>query len=311
MKKIISSIAIAISINIIAQTPNILWQKTIGGTEQEGMNWNNLNHGQIEGMDLIEQTSDGGYILGGYSASKDGDVSSSNDTISFDYWIVKLNSLGLIQWEKSFGGSTHDMCTSIQETLDGGYIIAGTSNSNDGDITSPLGLKDGWIVKLNNIGSIQWEKSYGGSGYDNAYSIKQTADSGYIIAGFTTNNYWITKLNSIGNIQWEKTFGGNRDDHAYSIQQTSDGGYIIAGASESIDGDITSHHYSIGFNFDCWIVKLDNIGTLQWQKSLGGARNDYAYSIQQTNDGGYIFVGSTTSFDGDVTGYHGTGSGNP
>ncbi len=107
-------------------------------------------------------------------------------------------------------------------------------------------------------------------------------------------------------IQWQKSLGGTSDDEAYSIQQTTDGGFIIAGRSSSNDGDVTGHHGIIGYdNFDYWVVKLNSTGTIVWQKSLGGTYLDFASSIQQTNDGGYIVAGISGSNNGDVTGHHG------
>jgi hypothetical protein len=278
--------------------PSIEWQKSLGGS---GFDY----------ASSIHQTSDGGYIIAGRSSSIDGDVTGNHG--GSDYWIVKLNSQGTLQWQKSFGGSSSDSASSIQQTSDGGYIIAGISDSNDGDVTGNHGKDDYWIVKLDSLGTLQWQKSFGGSEIDNAYSIQHTSDGGYIIAGESwskdgdvtgnhgRNDYWIVKLDSLGTLQWQKSFGGSGIDIAYSIQQTSDGGYIIAGGSDSKDGDVTGNH---GRN-DYWIVKLDSLGTLQWQKSFGGRQGDYASSIQQTSDGGYIIAGISYSNDGDVTVNHG------
>jgi len=275
----------------------IQWQKSLGGSGDDYAT-------------SIQQTADGGYIVAGYSKSNNGDVTGNHS--SPDYWIVKLNNAGIIQWQKSLGGSGTDMATSIQQTADGGYIVAGYSNSNDGDVTGNHGDHDYWIVKLNNAGIIQWQKSLGGSGYDCANSVQQTADGGYIVAGFSISNngdvtgnhgidYWIVKLNNTGIIQWQRTLGGGGDDQANSVQQTADGGYIVAGLSRSNNGDVTGNHGGA----DYWIVKLNNAGNIQWQKSLGGSGYDYATSIQQTADGGYIVAGNSNSNNGDVTGNHG------
>jgi hypothetical protein len=286
---------------LTAQAPTIEWQKSLGGS----------------GSDVgrsIQQTTDGGYIVVGHSNSTNGDV-----TVNYgfrDYWVVKLDSTGVITWQKSLGGSGDDYAHSIQQTTDGGYIVAGSSTSTDGDVTGNLGGNDYWVIKLSSLGAITWQKSLGGSGNDEAHSIQQTTDSGYIVAGSSTstdgdvtgnlggNDYWIVKLNSIGSIEWQKSLGGTGDDYAHSIRQTTDGGYVIVGGSNSTDGDITGN---LGFN-DYWVVKLDSIGTITWQKSLGGSGNDYASSIQQTSDRGYIVAGLSNSNDGDVTGNHGGGS---
>ncbi|MFA7616312.1 MAG: T9SS type A sorting domain-containing protein [Weeksellaceae bacterium] len=295
MKKIIFFlIASLFLLKMNAQAPAIEWQESLGGTEDED-------------RASIQQTTDGGYIVIGGSASNDGDVTGNHG--SRDYWIVKLDSTGGIQWQKSLGGSGLDSANSIQQTTDGGYIVAGGSTSNNGDVTGNHGDIDFWIVKLNSVGNIQWQKSLGGSDWDYAHSIQQTADGGYIVAGDSRSNdgdvtgnhgdgdYWIVKLDSTGNIQWQKSLGGSGWDSATFIQQTTDGGYIVAGGSASNDGDVSGNHGET----DYWIVKLDNTGDIDWQKSLGGSGEDGAHSIRQTTDGGYIVAGYSWSNDGDVT----------
>ncbi|UCH14009.1 MAG: hypothetical protein JSV22_13005 [Bacteroidales bacterium] len=216
-------------------------------------------------------------------------------------------------WQKCFGGSGKEEAYSIQQTTDGGYIIAGISHSSDGDVTSNYGYADCWILKLTSTGEINWKKSLGGSGYDRAYSIQQTNDEGYIFAASTgsddydvTGNkgysdYWIVKLSSTGDIDWEKCHGGQHSEFAYSIQQTTDSGYIVAGTCYDNGGDVTGNH---GYE-DYWIVKLTSTGELVWQKSLGGSSFDFAREVRQTSDGGYIIAGYSNSNDGDVTGNHG------
>jgi len=227
--------------------------------------------------------------------------------------VIKLDNAGSIQWEKSLGGSGDDIASSIQQTSDGGYIISGATESNDGDVSGNHGSFDYWIVKLNNAGDIQWQKSLGGSADDSAASIQQTSDDGYITAGNSNSNdgdvsgnhgdidYWVVKLDNTGAVQWQKSLGGSKEDAASSIQQSSDGGYIVVGYSTSNDGDVSGNHGDI----DYWVVKLDNAGNLEWQKSIGGSGEDWATSIQQTSEGGYIVAGYSTSNDGDVSGNHG------
>lgn len=281
---------------------DITWQKTFGGSNED------IAYS-------IQQTVDGGYIVAGNSQSNDGDVNGSHG--SSDFWVIKLTSTGVITWQKTYGGNSWDVASSIKQTLDEGYIIAGRSLSNNGDVTGNHGNEDYWIVKINSIGNIEWQKSLGGSGSEHAYSIEQTSEGGYIVAGFTLSNdgdvtgnhsslgdFWIVKLTSTGAITWQKTFGGTGSESANSIQQTIDGGYIVAGRSDSNDGDVTGNHGG----YDFWVVKLNNTGTITWQKSIGGSGWELASSIQQTTDGGYVIAGSTTSNDGDVTNYNGGGS---
>ncbi|HLG35507.1 MAG TPA: T9SS type A sorting domain-containing protein [Bacteroidia bacterium] len=280
---------------------NIQWQKALGGTANDDAY-------------SVQQTSDGGYIVLGYSYSNDGDVTGNHG--GWDYWLVKVDGTGTIQWQKTLGGTMNDWAYSIEQTSDGGYIVAGSSQSNDGDVTGHHGTAssfDYWLVKLDPAGSIQWQKSLGGSSFDWAHSIKQTTDGGYIAAGYSSSNdgdvtgnhsyddYWVVKLDNSGTILWQKSFGGIANDRAYSVNQTSDGGYIIAGNSSSNDGDVTGNHGG----YEYWIVKLDDNGTLLWQKSMGGTAHDFAYSVMHTSDGGYIVAGESASNDGDVTGNHG------
>lgn len=276
----------------------IEWQKTLGGTN-------------IDMASSVQQTSDGGYIVAGVTLSNNGDVTGNHG--SYDYWVVKLDSTGIIQWQKALGGTGYDYATDVKPTLDGGYIVTGYAYSNNGDVTGNHYGADYWVVKLSTTGAIQWQKALGGGSEDFAYSIQQTLDSGYIVAGYTTSNsgdvsgnhgnqdYWIVKLDTFGGIQWQKTLGGTVNDSAFSIQTTSDGGYIVGGGSYSNDGNVTGNH----LNEDYWVVKLNNFGEIQWQKSLGGTGNDRVLSILSTPDGGYTLAGYSDSNNGDVTGNHG------
>ncbi|HVX28150.1 MAG TPA: T9SS type A sorting domain-containing protein, partial [Parafilimonas sp.] len=185
--------------------------------------------------------------------------------------------------------------------------------SNDGDVTGNHGNDDYWLVKLDATGNMLWQKTLGGSGQDNASSIQQTVDGGYIISGYSYSNngdvtgnhgnadYWIVKTDALGNIQWQKSLGGSNLDFAVRINETSDGGYIVAGTSYSSNGDIISNHG----NADYWIVKLNTVGSIEWQKALGGSNYDETYSILQTSDEGYIVAGRTRSNNYNVTGNHG------
>lgn len=273
------------------------WQRSLGGSYSETIR-------------DIKQTSDSGYIVVGSSESSDGDVTSNYG--GSDYWVVKLTSNGSIDWEKNYGGTDEDFAYSIEETVDGGYIVAGRSLSNNGDVTGNHGNEDYWVVKINNIGNIEWQKSLGGSGSDWGYSVKQTNDSGYVVAGHSRSNdndvtgnhgssdCWIVKLSVIGNISWQKSYGGTGWEDLEMIQQTSDGGYILAANSTSNDGDVGSNY---GFD-DFWIVKVSSDGTIDWKKSMGGSYSDWAHSIQETIDGGFIVSGRSSSSDIDVTGHH-------
>lgn len=278
----------------------IQWQKVLGGST--GCDFANS----------ILSTPDGGYILVGHTDSHDGDVTSNAG--ERDVWIVKLTNNGAIQWQKTIGGADNDYAFSLQSTPDGGYVAAGYTYSNNGDVSNNHGDADAWIVKLSSGGAIEWQKSLGGSNEEVARSIQPTPDGGFIVAassksnnGDVSNNYgdadaWVVKLSSTGAVQWQKSLGGSNEDIARSIQTTGDGGYIVAGSTKSNNGDVNGNRGGQ----DAWIVKLSNNGTFQWQKSLGGTANDFANSIQPTNDGGYIVAGQASSNNGDVSGNHGT-----
>ena len=245
---------------------NKQWDKTFGGNY-----WDKATS--------IVQTRDGGYAVAG--------ITSSKGAGRYDMWVVKLDANGNKQWDKTFGGSNDDEATSIIQTADGGYAVAGIT------LSKGAGARDMWVVKLDANGYKQWDKTFGGSYWDEAKSIVQTSDGGYAVAGITLSkgaghfDMWVVKLDANGNKQWDKTFGGSYWDKATSIVQTRDGGYAVAG-----------YTYSKGaryYEYDMWVVKLDARGKRKWDKTFGGSDDDYANSIVQTSDGGYAVAGYTES----------------
>jgi len=213
------------------------------------------------------QTSDGGYIVAGYT--------TSFGAGSADLWIIRLDSSGRVELQKAYGGRGADIPSSIQQTADGGYMVAGYTDS----FGPPAGS---WILKLDPVGNIVWQEKDPTIG---AAAIEQTPDGGFIVSG---GAYTILKLDSMGNRVWEKSYGRG---FAYSVKQTSDRGYIVAG-DNGIDG---------AGGLDAWIIKLDAAGSVLWQKTYGGADNDGAYSVEQTSDGGYVVAGYSGSFGGGFT----------
>jgi hypothetical protein len=291
---------------VLAGVPAVEWQKLLGGSD-----WD-IGYS-------AQQTVDGGYILLGRSSSNtSGDVTGTNHGTT-DYWVVKLDETGAIAWQKLLGGNGNEEGFSVQQTSDGGYILAGFSSSSaSGDVTGTnhgLYSWDVWVVKLDGAGAIQWQKLLGGSGYERSPRVRQTADGGYILlstsdssrSGDVTgtnhglHDFWVAKLDGAGGIQWQKLLGGNANDYGESVHQTADGGYILTGYSySSASGNVTGTNHGSG---DLWAVKLDGAGTIQWQKLLGGSRFDGGYSVQQIGDGGYLLAGSSqSSASGNVTG---------
>ncbi len=274
------------------------WQKTLGGVFDDTLY-------------SVQQTSDGGYIVLGITTSSDLNLSGLN--ADGDYFVVKLSSLGVIEWQNAYGGSNNEIGIDIYQTTDSGYILAGETYSNNGEVTGNHGSYDAWIVKISNSGNLEWQKCFGGTANDNVIDIQQTSDNGYILAGTTgsndgnvmgnhgLNDAWLVKLSSSGNLEWQKALGGADNDYAYKVQQTTDGDYILAGSTKSIDNDVLGNHGAT----DYWLVKLSNSGAIVWQKVMGGNLDDWAYDVKETTEGNFIVVGYTNSNDGDVTGNQG------
>jgi hypothetical protein len=273
-----------------------VWSRLLGGNQPDFAN-------------SIQQTADGGYIIGGYSfSSANADVTDVSHGLS-DFWVIKLSASGALQWNKLLGGAGEEELNSVRQTSDGGYVAAGYSTSSaTGNVTGASnGLRDMWIIKLTSTGVPVWNKLIGGTSEQIAYSIKQTSDAGYIVAGQTNSSasgnitginnglidFLVVKLDAAGNITWNRLLGGNADEVAYSVLQTADGGYILTGTSaSSATGNITQNSFG---NEDLWVVKLNAAGTILWNKLYGGSGSDNGRAIHQTVDGGFIVTGFTTS----------------
>ncbi|MBZ0207140.1 MAG: T9SS type A sorting domain-containing protein [Flavobacteriales bacterium] len=272
---------------------NLEWQRTYGGSSSDGAS-------------SVVQTEDGGYVFAGSTGSNDGDVTGNHG--GADYWVVKLDENGDIEWQKALGGTGYESAEDIQKSSDGGYIISGTSGSSDGDISDPQGGTDMWVVKLNPAGDLEWERSLGGPSIENGWTITQTQDGGYITAGdasgssFACSNgsssFYVAKLDSSGETEWQRTcLGGSGNDQAIGVVQTMDGGFAVAGSTGSDDGDVSFNH---GMS-DAWVVRLDPDGNSLWERTYGGSQTDRFTSILVTSDGGYSLAGFSSSSDGDVT----------
>ncbi len=244
--------------------PSIKWSQNFGGA------------GDDEGCS-IQETSDGGYIVAGITQYSTGNLSS------LDVYLVKTDANGNRTWEKNFGGLGRDNGRSVQQTSDGGYIVAGTTNSfgNSGQV---------YLVKTDAQGNKIWEENFGGAGYDQGNSVQETSDGGYIIAGTTdsfgnVSQVYLVKTDAQGNKIWEENFGGASYDEGNSVQETSGGGYIVAGETASFSG-----------GWQVYLVKTDAKGDKIWEKTLGGGSSELGFSVQETSDGGYIVAGFTFSF---------------
>lgn len=301
MKKLITCIVLLIQMisfsqKSTAEAPCVEWMIKIGNSD-------------LNTEKSIQQTTDGGYIVIGNTYSNEGEGMSHHG--GSDIWVLKLTNRGEMQWEKTLGGSKDEFASSINQTKEGGYIIAGTTMSIDGDITNKIEENgtDYWVIKLVANGNIQWQKVFGGDSYDDATDVQETADGGFIVVGSSRSNFknekreglldgfndenWVVKLDKNGNLKWQKLFGGKGYESPQSIQQTTDKGFIIVGFANN-------NTISSASNYNFSIIKLNEAGDIQWQKSLGGSNDDYANCVQQTKDGGYIIGGTTQSIDGDV-----------
>lgn len=284
------------------------WIKNFGGSGSEK-------------AQAVINTSDGGFAILGYTNSVDGELAGKTLAVN-DYWLLKFDSEGNLEWNRTYGGSKDDRGQAVIQTTDGGYALAGYAMSSDGDGSNNEGFHDHWILKLNWMGDIEWERSYGFAGHDHAYDLVEASDGGFFFGGFLdivasggagstekadnltrhgVGEFWGTKIDTEGNLIWRHFFGGTNNDRAYGVVNSFDGGYIMAGFSESDDTDISNTKGS----YDFWLVKLDTNGNRVWEKSYGGSGIDVSYDIERTDDNAYVIVGHTFSTDQDIASNHG------
>ncbi|PCH97829.1 MAG: hypothetical protein COB85_02440 [Bacteroidetes bacterium] len=244
---------------------NHMWSKTYGGAADDQGN-------------AVIQTSDGGFIIAGFTMSFGAGES--------DVYVIKTNASGDITWTMAYGGASDDRGFSISELSGGGYIIAGGTNSYG------VGNTDVYVIEIDANGAVQWTKTYGGAGFDYGYSVQQTTNNGFIIAGYTYSfgagdaNAYLIKIDNVGNSEWASFFGGNDDDELRSVEQTTDGGYIVAGYSKSFGNG----------KEDVFVVKVDQTGAETWSRTFGGDKVDIGNSVTESTAGGYIVAGSSFSF---------------
>jgi hypothetical protein len=272
-------------------------QKTFGGSDYEELT-------------KLCVTRDGGYIAGGFSYSYASGEKSQDSRGDDDYWIIKATRNGKIQWEKTFGGNQTDNFKSVIQTNDGGYALIGESSSDiSGEKTDYCrGSTDYWLIKLDSMGNIQWDKTYGGSGNEYIDNIVQVPDGSYILAGSSDSyvsgektedtrggfDMWVVKVDVNGNKLWDKTIGGSDQDLCSPVQLTKDGGVMLGGFSGSNKSGEKSED-NRGYGSDYWVVKLNKNGVIQWDKTIGGMGDDYCRGMMQTSDGGYLLGGNSNS----------------
>jgi len=255
------------------------WNKTYGGA---GYDW----------ASSLVQTSDGGYVIAGST--------NSSGEWGYDFWLVKTDSSGNQQWNKTYGGTNHDYASSVVQTIDGGYALAGIANSfGDGGYAFSgfrdvfiVGNADAWLVKTDSSGNELWNKTFGEFHDDGAFSVIQTSDGGYALAGITNSSgagfedVWLIKTDASGNVIWNKTYGGTLNDEAYFVMQTKDEGYALAGATYALNAGL----------WDAWLIKTDFSGNILWTQVHGGVGDDQAISLVLTGEGEFVLTGSTNTF---------------
>ncbi|MCF8230316.1 MAG: hypothetical protein K9J24_15325, partial [Bacteroidales bacterium] len=301
MKKILIFFSLFLSIiSLYSQEFEITWQNCFGGKYHD------------YATDIIATC--GGYLLIGTTNSTDGDISFNHG--ADDLWLIKIDTIGNLIWEKCLGGSKGDIGQRILATSDGNYFVLATAYSSDGTISNdpyPNSI-DFWIIKINSEGEIIWDKIVGSSKLNYLSSGIATNDGGVIAIGWSSTNdgdmtewygyydMWMIKLDSTGSVVWDFTLGGSDFDIGYDIIQTSDGGFLVAGSAIVEPGgnlECNMHDQA-----DAVLVKLDSARNIEWQRCYGGSDYDGATRVGEVNDG-YLFSGYTSSFDGDVSGFHG------
>jgi len=285
----------------------VMWSQTYGGTEDDG----------DFHLVYVVETSDGGYAVAGNT--------ESFGAGSSDFWLIKIDASGNMEWNKTYGGAEFDVPYSLILTSDGGFALAGLTSSfvagnfnfwlvktdshgnmlwnktyGQGIASSLVETSDGGyalaggdrLVKTDRYGNLEWNKTHGGANGDYSDSLVQTSDGGFTLAGFTTSlggddaDFWLVKTDESGNMEWSRVFGGEKADMAESIVQTSDGGYALVGTTES---------FASGWK-ECWLIKTDDLGNIEWEKTYGGGDADWGHSLIVTSDGGFALVGESNSF---------------
>lgn len=251
-------------ITISGQVPDTLWTKTYGGAGSE------VGYS-------VDQTNDGGFILAGFS--------DSFGSGGYDVWLIKTDEWGDTVWTKTYGGLLNDVAFTVHQTIEGGYILSGLTDSFGN------GNEDFWLLRTDENGDTLWSKTYGTTAREWCRYSNQTSDSGFILIGlidslnFINWDLLLLKTDKNGNTVWTKTYGGEHFESGFGIEQTSDCGYILVGFTNS---------YGAGGN-DVWLMKTNEIGDSIWTKTFGGPYSDGGYCVKQTSDGGFIIAGSTES----------------
>jgi len=255
-------------VNLVRTDPlgDVLWSMIYGG------------EGKDNGWDILE-LEDGGFLIVGFT--------NSFGAGEMDIYQIRTDDVGNLVWERTFGADRSEYGWAMAPTTDGGYVLVGQSNS-DGE-----GAEDGYLIKVSAQGEEIWSQTFGRPFEDRLFSVDQSADSGFVLTGTTTNlgsgnrDAYLVKASESGDLVWMQAFGEEQDDVGHAVRQTSDRGFIVTGYTKSFDAN----------NYDTWLIKTDEAGELQWQKFYGESGDDRTIYREQTDDGGYIMTGYTTGYD--------------
>jgi hypothetical protein len=307
MKNLICYIAVFMVLTapicLKAQQHEILFQQCYGGSQSDGP------------YTLLPKED--GIIMFAATSSSDGDV-GFNHGIK-DFWLVKTGSDGQIEWGKTYGGSDFDWSVNMLQAENNGYLLFGSTFSDDGDVSGLHGGGDFWLVRTDSLGNLLWQKCLGGSNNDRPEQMIPAHGGGYIGIGSTCSvdgdishlygawDAWVVRVSEEGTLLWEKTYGGSGQDYGSSITATADGGYMLGATISSTTGYVNCEVQGLTDICDASLIKIDSLGEIEWQQCYGGSDYDALIQIKQTTEGGYVFMATTRSTDGDVSGFHGPG----
>ncbi len=337
----------------MAQAPSVIWQKNFGGEDTDyasdviltshgnilvcgttfskniyinikkgkfadffvfnidtnaGMNWSKVYGGAQSSLSSRVYEVDSGFYIAGQVYGGGKDVTHFDSVV--DFWSLKTNYYGDILWNRTYGGSSFDNYRAGLPTRDGGYIYGGMTSSSDGDIKSYPGIVDGWIVKTDSAGVIEWQRFLSDTSKkhlpQNLYprtwlnDVEEAQDNSIVVAGAVVDSFdtnaMIVKLDKNGNLIWQWYLGGDSLEALNDVKPAHDGGYIWVGETRSSNGDVDTNRG----DYDIWVVKTDSAGQLEWSKTYGGSLEDKSNEIIPCIEGGYLIIGSTLSIDGMV-----------
>ncbi len=271
----------------------VQWEKTFGGANFGGLD---------DRATSIHEVNGNSFIVAGFTGSTDGDV-SGNHSFYFDAWLLRLDATGNVIWKKCYGGTGSDSAYAILPTPDKGFIVAGSSTSNNGDLNANFGASDAWVFKIDSLGNLLWQKNYGGNGDEAFKSVTLNNDGTYTFVGYSSstnisgaansgkNDLWVVKTDLNGQVIWSKLFGGSADEQGFSVAATPDGNNLISGYTESNNGIVSGNHGAA----DTWLLKADPSGNLIWQKCIGGSGDDGGLSCTSLTERDYMIAGFNMS----------------